>query len=543
MKALLLLQARTNSSRLPGKVLLPVVGLPLVVLAARRAANTGHRVVVVTSQESSDDALCNVLESCVVPFFRGDLENTLKRFVDALHGIPDDQIVVRLTGDNVLPDGNFIDQMIGQFENERLVYLGCSGKASGLPYGVSAEITRAGYLREAHRSTELHSDREHVTPWIIRKYGYNAFGYYRSTNMSQYRCTVDTLDDYIRLSRLFNNVDDAESTPLFTLLRRLKEVSTDVITDNSASRMVLGTAQFGLVYGIANQAGQPDQVLVNDMVSTAVANGVQFVDTARSYGDSEYAVGKALSGGLASRVELVTKLTTLDDCPDDASQAIVTAFVERSVYQSCHALAASKIDVLMLHRAKHLTAWNGAVWDVLRRFKARGVVARLGVSVQNPEEALQALDFEDVEFLQIPYNILDYRWEMVIQKISAIRHQRPLVIHARSALLQGLLCSNQNELWRRANCSYGSEIMGWLNAQADRYTGGNVVELCLRFVISQPWVNGVVVGVETKQQLITNLMILTKQPWDTQEIERIIKGRPQVAEMTLNPATWIDTDD
>jgi len=538
MRAILLLQARTNSSRLPGKVLLPVGGLPLVVLAARRAANTGHRVIVVTSQESSDDALCSVLESCAVPFFRGDLENTLKRFVGALHGMPDDQIVVRLTGDNVLPDGNFIDEMIGAFENQRIAYLGCTGRASGLPYGVSAEITRAGYLREAFRNTELKSDREHVTPWVIRKYGYNIFENYESAKMSQYRCTVDTFDDYFRLSSLFNSTDDAESLPLSTLLKRLKNVSTDVITENSASRMVLGTAQFGLIYGITNQVGQPDQTLVNEMVSIAIANGVQFFDTARAYGNSEYAVGRALSGGLASRIGLITKLSPLDGCSDDASHDTVAAFVERSVYQSCYALEVSKLDVLMLHRAYHLNAWGGVVWETLRRFKVDNVINRLGVSVQTPDEALEALDFQDVEFLQVPYNILDHRWGAVIQKISVIRQQRPLVIHVRSALLQGLLCTDEDALWRRANCLNSSEIISWLSDQAKKYSGGDVTELCLRFVVSQSWVDGVVVGVETKQQLITNLITTTKRPWDTQEIERIIDSRPHVAEMTLNPAAW-----
>ena len=70
MNAILLLQARTNSSRLPAKVFLPIGGLPLVVLSARRAANTGHHVVVITSSEPSDDALCEVLKKWNINFFR-----------------------------------------------------------------------------------------------------------------------------------------------------------------------------------------------------------------------------------------------------------------------------------------------------------------------------------------------------------------------------------------------------------------------------------------------------------------------------------------
>jgi spore coat polysaccharide biosynthesis protein SpsF len=60
------------------------------VLAALRAGNTGHSVIIVTSRETSDDALCSVLDQWNVKYFRGELENTLKRFVDALDGLPDD---------------------------------------------------------------------------------------------------------------------------------------------------------------------------------------------------------------------------------------------------------------------------------------------------------------------------------------------------------------------------------------------------------------------------------------------------------------------
>lgn len=171
MTATLLLQARTNSSRLPGKVLLPVCGIPIAVLAALRAGNTGRPVIVVTSLEPTDDALCDLLKHWNIDHYRGELENTLKRFVDALDGLPDNHIVVRLTGDNVFPDGSFIDQLLEDFAARGLSYLCCGGEASGLPYGVSAEVTYAGYLREAHGQAETAFDREHVTPKIIARFG------------------------------------------------------------------------------------------------------------------------------------------------------------------------------------------------------------------------------------------------------------------------------------------------------------------------------------------------------------------------------------
>lgn len=538
MTATLLLQARTNSSRLPGKVLLPVEGVPLVVLAALRASNTGHRVIVVTSSEPTDDVLCDVLQQWNVDYFRGDLENTLKRFVDALGSVPHEQVVIRLTGDNVVPDGAFIDELLEDFRERNLEYLCCVGEASGLPYGVSAEVTRAGHLREAHRQAKTAFDREHVTPKVIEKFGRALFEYYGYLGMSHYRCTVDTLDDYLKLCRLFKGFERPEQIPLKLLVERLKQVSPAVVVPKPVNRMVLGTAQFGLMYGIANTNGQPNQSQVDTLIQTAIANGIQYLDTARAYGDSEQVLGKALSGGWDSRTTIITKLSPLDDCPDDASLSVVKAYVEQSIYKSCHALRVKTLDVLMLHRAQHLTAWQGNAWQSLCKLKQQNVICRLGVSVQSPEEALSALDFEAVEFIQLPFNILDYRWDAVIEKISQVRVDRPLVIHARSALLQGLLTSSNLDLWKRACCPNAADVIEWLRSKAEIYSSDDVVDLSLRYVCSQHWVDGVVIGVETSQQLIDNLTKVSGDNWTDDMISTIIRDRPHVPVETLNPAKW-----
>ncbi|MCG7199147.1 aldo/keto reductase [Marinobacter pelagius] len=543
MTATLLLQARTSSSRLPAKVLLPVGGMPLAVLAARRAGNTGHRVLVVTSRETSDDVLCGVLEDWGTDCFRGDLENTLKRFVDALQGVPDEHVVVRLTGDNVFPDGRFIDEMLEDFERRDVAYLCCGGEASGLPYGVSAEITRAGLLREAHRNTDSAADREHVTPWVIRHYGRNTFDRYQARGMGQYRCTVDTLDDYLRVSRVFAGIEDPADVPLNELLDRLKRYSGDVVTPEPARRLVLGTAQFGLDYGIANRVGRPGRDVVDSLVRTAISNGVQYLDTARAYGNSERALGKALAGGWGSRVKVITKLSPLDDCPADASREVARVFAERSVYQSCHALGLSSLDVLMLHRASHLTAHGGEVWDALLGLQQQGVIGELGVSVQSPQEALAALDHEEVTFIQLPFNLLDYRWDEVVPRIVEVRRHRALVVHARSALLQGLLTTEAEALWRRARCANASEVNAWLRTRTDEYARGDKVELCLRFALSQPWIDGVVVGVDTRQQLVDNLVRAGARRWSEKELASIMRDRPTVPLDTLDPATWEKAND
>ena len=123
MKSIALIQARLSSNRLPAKVLLPIQTIPLVVLAAKRASNTGIEVLVVTSTESSDDALCQELKTQDIKYYRGSLNNVLNRFVSALEEYDDKTIVFRLTADNSFPDGALLDELEENFKSQKLDYL------------------------------------------------------------------------------------------------------------------------------------------------------------------------------------------------------------------------------------------------------------------------------------------------------------------------------------------------------------------------------------------------------------------------------------
>src|SRR5579872_1322878 len=109
------MQARTSSSRLPAKALLRVAGYPSAVLAALRAANQQHETIFATSDDPSDDEL--VRQACAqgLSVFRGPLNDVLSRYHLATAGYPDDCVVIRLTADNLLPDGRFVDELAKAF--------------------------------------------------------------------------------------------------------------------------------------------------------------------------------------------------------------------------------------------------------------------------------------------------------------------------------------------------------------------------------------------------------------------------------------------
>ena len=110
-KSIVIIQARMSSHRLPGKALLPIENIPIIILVAKRAANTGRPVIVATSNKASDDILVKSLIKNNISFYRGSSENVLSRFAKIVKNFDNEQLIFRLTADNVFPDGKLLDEM------------------------------------------------------------------------------------------------------------------------------------------------------------------------------------------------------------------------------------------------------------------------------------------------------------------------------------------------------------------------------------------------------------------------------------------------
>jgi spore coat polysaccharide biosynthesis protein SpsF len=537
MSSIVVIQARTNSTRLPGKVMLPISSIPIAVLAARRAANTGKKVIIATSNEETDDALCQELKKHRIEYFRGELNNVLKRFTSSLDGLSEDTIVFRLTADNTFPDGILLDELEREFIQNEVKYLVCNGANSGLPYGVSVEVTRVKYIREAEEKSELDDDLEHVTPYIVRKYGKIYYKGYKNLNLGSYRATIDTFEDYIMIQKVFKYFDNPIQVSWKELSYKLKDIDDYRITEAPVKKFVLGGAQLGLSYGINNKIGRPKIKDVYEIVKKAIYNGVEYIDTAREYGESELILGKVLKTDLKTRSKVITKLSLLNECQQDDRQTVVESFVKESVFESCVKLNTQTLDCLMLHRFDHIHQWSEVVLKTLVYLKVKGYINTLGVSVQSPEELIKALDYCEIEIIQMPFNILDNRWNFCIDKIIKTKKSRDLIVHARSALLQGLLVSKNVNLWKQANVD-NSDIINWLESCSIKYNRNSVVDLCLAYVRTQSWVDGVVVGMETLEQLDENLSNFDNPLMKDNEIKDVILSRPKVSKNTLNPSNW-----
>ena len=292
MRTVAVIQARTSSSRLPGKVLLPIAGVPLAVLAAKRAGNTGIEVLTATSEDFRDNALASTVRAHGLKLFRGSLNDTLGRFVAALTDFEAETLVFRLTADNVFPDGTLLEELREDFLYREVPYIFCNGVQSGLPYGVSVELTRLKYLREANHDASASYDREHVTPYIIRKYGAIAFAKYREFGLGHYRATIDTIDDYVSVSEAFSGIDDPVNVPFLSLVERLRGCYLQPRGAEQISKLVFNTRKLNKAN---NSLTLTDYRETNEfLIKWALANGTQYFSASSANWQSAEIAGIAL---------------------------------------------------------------------------------------------------------------------------------------------------------------------------------------------------------------------------------------------------------
>jgi len=260
------------------------------------------------------------------------------------------------------------------------------------------------------------------------------------------------------------------------------------MTSSEEIRLALGTAQFGLPYGIANQAGQVSRKDVSSMLQLAASNGIDTLDTAIAYGESEAALGLAGTQGF----KVVTKLPAL---PEDAPNVIT--WVMEQVEASLTRLGASAVYGLLLHRPEQLLGSNGKeLYEALCALKECGKVQKIGVSIYNPFELDELTRRYHFDLVQAPFNIIDSRLHRTgwLQRLK----DQEVEIHTRSAFLQGLLLMQKEAI--------PSKFLPWNNLWEQWHKwlsehNVSALQACLAFPLAYPEIDRVVVGAESVQQL------------------------------------------
>jgi spore coat polysaccharide biosynthesis protein SpsF (cytidylyltransferase family)/aryl-alcohol dehydrogenase-like predicted oxidoreductase len=532
------LQARTTSSRLPAKTLLPLAGQPLAILCARRLSSCGREVVLAIPDESSDNLLARTAADAGFRVHRGSLDDVLDRFLGCISDLLDDDLVVRATADNPVPDGEFVEALIAEFHRCGGEYLGTHSPHDGLPYGLSAEVFTAGALRRAAAQANDPYDREHVTPCLRRASGASAVvrrGAFLVDDQSMMRVTIDTLSDYLAMARVFPQAGGEIVSWRWLVGRVGQGERARVAATLPGEHLTLGTAQLGSHYGIANRTGRPDEREARAILAAAIEGGITQLDTARAYGDAEARIGRLVPGSGNSSFQVTTKLRPLSELPEDASQQAIVTQVDASLYGSCRDLDRRTIDVIMFHRGADMLRCNGAALERLAQRAEEGVVRELGVSVYTTEEAARALADPRVTHIQIPFNLLDWRWDDAeFQRSRALRPHAS--VHVRSVFLQGLLVSGP-EIWPRW-LNQAPQIRSSIDDLVRSLQRQGPADLCMAYVRAHPWVRSLVLGVETASQLRELLALAQLPPLSLEGVAAVRERFRDIPERLLSPQLW-----
>ena len=248
-------------------------------------------------------------------------------------------------------------------------------------------------------------------------------------------------------------------------------------------KVALGTVQFGLDYGVTNQDGQVTIEEVESILDFAKVNGIDTLDTASRYGNSEQVLGDAGVDGY----QIVTKTVSLKN---DVNGVI------KGFYQSLENLNQKAVDGLLIHDINEVNdkEFNG-LFERLDELKQQGLVNKIGFSTYVPEQVDFLLENFDFDIIQLPLNVFDNR---LIQggQLKALK-DRNIEVHARSIFLQGVLLNFDNlsgnfSIWKEQFDTYQAMVN-------DR--GLSLLEYALNFVLNIKEIDKVLVGVNSEQQL------------------------------------------
>lgn len=206
------IQARTSSSRLPGKVLQPLAGMPMITFMAQRVRRCARldEVVLATSADPSDDVLARTAAAFGLRCYRGDLDDVLARFAGAAAACNSD-VVVRLTGDCPLIEPSVIDTAVSLLLEKDFDYVSNIDPPT-FPDGLDVEVFTADALRCAVVEAHLPSEREHVTPFIrARRERFRQGSVCSAVDLSSLRWTVDHADDLERVRRMVMSMTPAQA--------------------------------------------------------------------------------------------------------------------------------------------------------------------------------------------------------------------------------------------------------------------------------------------------------------------------------------------
>jgi aryl-alcohol dehydrogenase-like predicted oxidoreductase len=285
-------------------------------------------------------------------------------------------------------------------------------------------------------------------------------------------------------------------------------------------KIILGTVQFGLEYGINNVSGQVPENEVFQILSHAYHSSIDTLDTAEGYGNAHEVIGNYHRNNPDKKFKVITKITEFGN----------SDLIAEKVKKILDELFVEQLEALMFHSFPQYKNSPELV-DRLTELKHKKNCKALGVSVYNNEQLEEVIDDDAIDLIQLPFNLLDNlsRRGFLLEKAK----QKGKIIHTRSAFLQGLFFKDP---------SSDNPIAIQLKKQLEEIRliagAGNmpVASLALNYCLQQPLIDRVLIGVDSLEQLKANIAAASGKlnQGILSEVDRIqVPG-----EDLLNPSLW-----
>ena len=287
------------------------------------------------------------------------------------------------------------------------------------------------------------------------------------------------------------------------------------------NKLILGTVQFGLDYGVNNSVGKPSKIAIEEILDTAFNNKIRILDSAEAYGNSQERIGEYHKKS-SNSFQVITKFSK--------ARLDLPSKVTERVYANLKTLNVESLYSYMFHSYADFKSFYPDFKEDLISLREEKSIKKIGVSLYTNEELEEVLEHSDIDLIQLPFNLLDnssQRKEILLKAKS-----KGIEIHTRSVFLQGLFFKNAKALEGNIKILKPNleELIGLVNANT------KMVDLALNYACQQEYIDNVLIGVDTVDQLRTNIESVKKQ-LPSLIIEKINKIDIKDKKM-INPSNW-----
>lgn len=286
------------------------------------------------------------------------------------------------------------------------------------------------------------------------------------------------------------------------------------------SKLILGTVQFGLKYGINNTIGKPNDNEVLSLLKIAYSSGIRVLDTAEAYGNAHKLIGNYHKKQDNSKFEIITKF------PHDIKYNLIKS----KVFEYLDLMNVNTLDVMMFHSFDSFKSNYNAL-KTLNELKSDGLINNIGVSVYTNTQLESLLNEDLITVVQLPFNLLD-NFSVRGNLINKLK-EKGKVIHTRSAFLQGLFFKRHSD-----DIFIVQALKPHLKTlnQITKEQGCSMEELALSYCINQKNINNVIIGVDSINQLNANIKAASYEL--NEEALKCVNNITVENLELLNPSLW-----